>query len=141
MADGILADTSYLAEIPDPDLLAQVVAGLTRCHGHHFVVYADKGQILGSRLCIMDCLPKLLNPDTDPASDDSEVVQLLARAEAGRREYAEGAPDEQRAILLTEANTLRLAGVIAKGGPQGRAQMLSLLPSWRWQDNDWPHTD
>lgn len=50
----------YVATMTSRDQLAQVVAGLSRCHDHHFAVYADELTIIGSRQLVMQCVPPLV---------------------------------------------------------------------------------
>lgn len=67
--------------------------------------------------------------NTEQSIGPAEIVARLETCAAGRREYAENAPDEQRAVLLTEAAAFDSAAKIARGdlGP-----LYGLLPSWRW---------
>jgi hypothetical protein len=50
----------YEVTIADDEKLAQVIAGLCHCHGHHFAVYVDERAIIGSELAITECVPRLL---------------------------------------------------------------------------------
>jgi hypothetical protein len=55
--------TECEAQIP-AEVFGYVVAGLTSCHGHHFAVYADDHRVIGSRMAVMECIPKLLDTMT-----------------------------------------------------------------------------
>ncbi|GAA3172697.1 hypothetical protein [Nonomuraea roseoviolacea] len=59
------------------------------------------------------------------------IAKLLRRVAAGRREYADGAPDDMRRVLLIEADDFESAARIAEGD---MLAVCALLPSWRWTE-------
>jgi hypothetical protein len=67
-----------------------------------------------------------------PASEAERVLaETFRKIAAGRREYAEGAPDNQRDALLAQAAAFDNAAEIASGSDR---PLYGLLPSWRWTD-------
>jgi hypothetical protein len=67
-----------------------------------------------------------------PASEAERVLaETFRKIAAGRREYAEGAPDNQRDVLLTQAAAFDNAAEIASGSDR---PLYGLLPSWRWTE-------
>lgn len=69
-------------------------------------------------------------PDAGPPAA-ADVPALLRLAASGRRDYAKSAPDDQAAVLLTQAATMESAARIAEGD---RIPLHSYLPSWRWDE-------
>lgn len=62
-------------------------------------------------------------------AEGSGLAAMLRAAAAGRREYAENAPDPSRAVLEQEAATLESAARLADGDME---PMYGWLPAWRW---------
>ena len=63
----------------------------------------------------------------------AEIVALLERCAAGRREYAKGSPPEMEEHLLHEASVFDQAARIAAGDIHS---LCGALPSWRWTDEE-----
>lgn len=57
------------------------------------------------------------------------ILDLLAQAAAGRREYAVDAPDESALVLEDEARQLETVARLVRGD---MSAMTAWLPSWRW---------
>ena len=84
----------------------------------------------GNTIFVRPDTPEVPMPDTaDRPIGPAEIVARLETCAAGRREYAENAPDALRAELIAQAAVFESAARIARGdlGP-----LYGLLPSWRW---------
>ncbi len=65
------------------------------------------------------------------STEPRDLGALFRECAAGRREYAKNAPDDTRALLEVEANTLEMAARVADGD---ESPLYSWLPSWRWTE-------
>ncbi|MDP4501034.1 hypothetical protein [Nonomuraea turcica] len=63
--------------------------------------------------------------------EQKRIGKLLRRVAAGRREYADGAPDDMRQALLHEADLFEAAARIAEGDVLA---VCGLIPTWQWTD-------
>lgn len=61
--------------------------------------------------------------------DRERILDLLAQAAAGRREYAVNAPDESALVLEGGARQLETVARLVRGD---MSAMTAWLPSWRW---------
>jgi hypothetical protein len=59
----------------------------------------------------------------------ARIVDLLAQAAAGRREYAVNAPDDSALVLEDQARQLETVARLVQGD---MSAMTAWLPSWRW---------